>query len=281
MSPISDVITQLFPSIPETRISTFSCGHVIPSSSLKSIIVSKGPTGKELVFRYRNRNDDILLQELAQCLINIVNIVPNGMVVFLPSYAFLNEAKSKWSENGTLSRMQRRKKIFYEPIESSEVEGVLRDYSLSVSKVDGTVKGALLFAVVGAKLSEGLNFADELARAVILVGIPYPNISSPELRERMKYVDNLAKKGSLPTAASGKSAGNELYENLAMRAVNQSIGRAIRHKNDWASLILIDSRYSSEKVRSKLPKWINTDLSVSQSFGQAIKSLGEFYKAKR
>ena len=91
--------------------------------------------------------------------------------------------------------------------------------------MDGTVKGALLFAVVGAKLSEGLNFADELARAVVLVGIPYPNVSSVELKERMKYVDNLAKKGDLPTAVPGRSAGNELYENLAMRAVNQSIGK--------------------------------------------------------
>ena len=91
--------------------------------------------------------------------------------------------------------------------------------------MDGTVKGALLFAVVGAKLSEGLNFADELARAVVLVGIPYPNVSSVELKERMKYVDNLEKKGDLPTAVPGRSAGNELYENLAMRAVNQSIGK--------------------------------------------------------
>ena len=59
------------------------------------------------------------------------------------------------------------------------------------------------------------------------------------------------------------------------------VGRAIRHKNDWASLILVDSRYSSEKVRGKLPGWINKDLYISQSFGQVMKSLGDFYRAKR
>jgi len=74
-------------------------------------------------------------------------------------------------------------------------------------------------AVVGAKLSEGLNFADDLARAVVMVGLPYPNASSPELKERLKYVSNLSKeKGEM------EDAGKELYENMCLNAVNQSIG---------------------------------------------------------
>lgn len=76
---------------------------------------------------------------------------------------------------------------------------------------------------MGGKLSEGLNFSDELARSVVLVGIPFPNLASPELRERMKYVSKLVAKNGRSTAEA-KNAGNELYENLAMRAVNQSIG---------------------------------------------------------
>lgn len=82
-----------------------------------------------------------------------------------------------------------------------------------------------MLAVVGAKLSEGLNFADDLARAVVIIGIPYPNLASPELRERMKYISNRDTK-------RGRDAGRELYENLAMRAVNQSIGIPPFFKND-------------------------------------------------
>ena len=88
--------------------------------------------------------------------------------------------------------------------------------------------GAVLFAVVGAKLSEGLNFTDDLARAVIIIGLPFANLASPELRERMNYANRLEQRRAGGRAKEGdtKDAGTELYENMCMNAVNQSIGEA-------------------------------------------------------
>lgn len=165
-------------------------------------------------------------------------------------------------------------------------------------------KGALLLAVVGAKLSEGLNFSDDLARMVMVIGLPFANLGSAELQERLKHADRLAgevvPKGSNSTYGA---AGKELYENMCMNSVNQSIGglldrcrtlrarsdgslrcpagRAIRHKNDWSMLVLVDMRYESEKIHSKLPKWIEKSLVITQSFGQAIKSTSQFFASKR
>lgn len=89
----------------------------------------------------------------------------------------------------------------------------------------GAKGGALLFAVIGAKLSEGLNFSDDLARAVIIVGLPFANLGSPELRERMKYVNRLETKSGMQRKPGQKDAAAELYENMCMNAVNQSIGK--------------------------------------------------------
>jgi chromosome transmission fidelity protein 1 len=81
--------------------------------------------------------------------------------------------------------------------------------------------------VVGAKLSEGLNFSDDLARAVVIVGLPFANMGSIELKERMRYVADLEKKAITTSGESiGRDAGMELYENLCMKAVNQSIGES-------------------------------------------------------
>lgn len=43
---------------------------------------------------------------------------------------------------------------------------------------------------MGGKLSEGINFKDDMARGVIVFGLPYSNKNSPELKEKMLYYDN-------------------------------------------------------------------------------------------
>ncbi|KAI0703917.1 DNA repair helicase [Earliella scabrosa] len=292
MSPMSDIVTQLFSGLPKERLATFSCGHIIPESNLQTVILRKGPRGGELQFKFQQRGDDSLIAELGQILLNLVNIVPGGMVVFVPSYGFLHAVMEKWKASGTLEKLNAKKKIFSEPQESTQVDTVLREYAAEIRETaasadadgSGKKRGALLFAVVGAKLSEGLNFTDDLARAVVIVGLPFANLGSPELKERMNYVNRLEQKRLAAGGAKApgvKDAGTELYENMCMNAVNQSIGRAIRHRGDWAALVLVDGRYAAPRIRGKLPKWIEAGTVVTDSFGQAMKALGGFYREKR
>jgi chromosome transmission fidelity protein 1 len=67
-----------------------------------------------------------------------------------------------------------------------------------------------------------------LARAVIVIGLPFANLGSPELQERMKYVKRLEEKSGLSSRKlpGQKDAAAELYENMCMNAVNQSIGHS-------------------------------------------------------
>jgi len=72
-------------------------------------------------------------------LLNIAAIVPHGLVVFFPSYAFLDQVRHVWEESGLLARLGGKKTIFLEPREGSDVDRVLREYAACVGAGSGVV----------------------------------------------------------------------------------------------------------------------------------------------
>ncbi|XP_062276956.1 ATP-dependent DNA helicase DDX11 [Scomber scombrus] len=280
MQPVSDFKQELLFSagVGQERITEFSCGHVIPPENILPIVLCSGPSGQELEFTFQNRDSPRMMDETGRILSNICNVVPGGVVCFFPSYEYSRRIVSHWEASGTLTRLANKKKIFQEPKKASQVEQVLNEFSRCIQRCvldGGGLTGALLFSVVGGKMSEGINFSDDLGRCVVMVGMPYPNIKSPELLEKMTYLDkHLSHSG-------GKSPGQALIENLCMKAVNQSIGRAIRHRGDYSSIVLCDRRYSRPATLSKLPTWIKDRTSTHQSFGPAFAALRKFFLEKK
>ncbi|KAK3592699.1 hypothetical protein CHS0354_037835 [Potamilus streckersoni] len=282
MQPADEFRDQLFHAagVTSSRIQEFSCGHVIPSNQLLPIALSTGPTGIQLDFTFQNRMKSQLLDELGRLLCNVCNVVPGGVVCFFPSYDYEKLVFSHWEMGGVITKLEGKKKLYREPKRAGQVEQVLGEYSSCIKKC-GTwstskITGAVLFCVVGGKMSEGINFSDELGRCVIMVGLPYPNRHSPELKEKMDYLN-----ANFPKDKDGHLPGQVHYENLCMKAVNQSIGRAIRHRGDYATILLLDGRYRRPSTVSKLPGWISKHLQKMDRFGPAIAAISRFFGDKK
>ncbi|XP_039296292.1 ATP-dependent DNA helicase DDX11 [Nilaparvata lugens] len=277
MKPIAEFRDQLFggAGANKDRILHFSCGHVVSPDRILPIVLTSGPTKQTFDFSYGNRDSTDMLNELGRVLVNLSNIVPAGIVCFLTSYGYEKTVINHLEKTGVLEKIAVKKKIFREPKKSNQVEKVLQDYAKTIKTASSgvtssKVNGALLFSVVGGKLSEGLNFSDDLGRCVILFGLPYPNIKSAQLQEKMSYLSSVY----------GNKAGDEHYENLCMKAVNQTIGRAIRHMGDYATIWLVDKRFSRPTIQSQLPEWIQTSLVSESLFGPAVGATARFF-AKR
>ncbi|KAG0203919.1 DEAD H (Asp-Glu-Ala-Asp His) box helicase 11 [Mortierella sp. NVP41] len=339
MEPVSDLLSHLFPYLKDPtatpivnngalaemqypRIHRFSCGHVIPKENLMAIVMEKSSVGTTLELNFANRNQDQVMDGIGQSLANLLNMIPDGVVVFFVSYSYMAQVLARWqvkpaatTTNGTMApksvmeRIQSRKRVFVEPREATQADRMLKEYQeciesrpehdigLPTTTLSGGPRGAVLFSVVGGKMSEGINFSDRLGRGVIMVGMPFPNKGSPELQERMRYMDQVQQQelqSSLPVIPSNASsatsaklssmrmtAGSEYYENLCMRAVNQSIGRAIRHQGDYAVIVLMDRRYGVPRIRKKLPGWIGSSLETCEQFGPVVNKLSGFFRQKR
>ncbi|KAI3629111.1 hypothetical protein CBS9595_000183 [Malassezia furfur] len=255
MAPIAEFERQLFAHDP-ARFTSYSCGHIVAPANVLGAVVASGPKGVPLEFTHAAWDNAALLDELGNALSNYCNLVPHGMIVFFPSYTNLHKTLAHWRSTRLLERLAKRKRVFQEPTDAHDVEAVLQGYAAAIASptVRRTLtqpdapKGAILFAVVNAKLSEGINFQDDLARCVVMVGLPFPNAHSPELAERMAYMRQLD-----PHAKT--DLGRDLYLNLCMRAVNQSMGRAIRHEHDYTS--------------------------THERFGSTVRALAAFFREKK
>lgn len=116
----------------------------------------------------------------------------------------------------------------------------------------------VLFCVMGGTLSEGVNFSDDICRLLIVVGVPYPT-KSPELDERSKGM-------------------RDYLSTVAMKTVNQTIGRAIRHSSDYAAIVLLDARFA--QLRDKLSPWIDKKTRTCKLVDGLI-LINKFLKSKR
>ncbi|PNS21686.1 hypothetical protein CAC42_1540 [Sphaceloma murrayae] len=299
MSPISDYRTQLFPYLPPSRIISLSCSHVIPASNLHVTTLSTGPGSIPFDFSFSNRSSPALLRALGEALLLLLSHIPDGVILFFPSYAYLDTVVAAWRPN-LLPRISTLKPTFIDS-RNANTEHLLREYSTTItSPAPGEGKGALLLSVIGGKLSEGINFSDRLGRCVIVVGMPWPNPNGAEWKARMEYIEDRARQASLAAtgdASTTKSrligsgvgakgyvpgeASRDFAENVCMRAVNQAIGRVIRHKGDWAGIVLVDRRYSRESVKSKLPGWIRGSLRGSEKgMGDVVEDMRAFYERR-
>ncbi|KAI4292580.1 chromosome transmission fidelity protein 1 [Pancytospora philotis] len=204
MEPIGHM-QEIFPDL------QYRCYPAV-SSNFLSLIVSRTVSNRPVHLTYENR--DALLDDVINTLVMLSNPVKcGGIVVFVPSKHIL-----------AMVRQSDKLQSFRRPVHFED----------SVRIEDFKANPQILFAVMGGRLSEGINFSNDACRLLVVVGVPYPTATT-ELEERSKQCPGYS------TVA-------------AMKTVNQTLGRAIRHKLDYAAIVLLDARYAG--LRAKLSPWI-------------------------
>ncbi|KAL1099865.1 hypothetical protein V6Z11_D05G189700 [Gossypium hirsutum] len=271
--------------------------HVIDiKSQVWSAVISHGPDNYQLDASYKTADQYAFQDSLGKSLEEIFKIVPGGCLVFFPSYKLMKKLCDRWHNTGQWSQLKARKPLFVEPRggNQEEFETVLKGYYNSVSRVKKPVlrkkrrikrtddnvvesaevtspRGAAFLAVFRGKVSEGIDFSDDNARVVIAVGIPFPNINDKQIELKKKYNN---------TYRSSKNllSGNEWYCQQAFRALNQALGRCIRHRYDYGAIILLDWRFQDEKNRAHISKWLRPSIRMYGSFEKSLDELRSFFR---
>jgi len=277
LSPIDDFINSLGLEHPIVVQNS----HVIQSTQLSCDVCIRGPGFVPLTSTFTNRSNSKYLTSLATALDILAKIIPKGILVFFPSFSFLEDCYKFWEEQNLLCKITKTKPVFVEPRSKENFNEVISEYFEACEKKH---MGAIMLAVCRAKMSEGIDFSNDKCRAVIIIGLPFPQKLDPKVNAKMTWVNNrfvkLMKENKSENIEKIMSS-NTWYINQAAKTVNQAIGRVIRHVNDYGMIILLDKRFDEESNTKNLPQWIAQVKKQNYNFAATIRSVKEFFVANK
>ncbi|XP_054836585.1 regulator of telomere elongation helicase 1 [Eublepharis macularius] len=246
--------------------------HVIDKHQIWVGIIPRGPDGGLLSSTYEKRFSEECLSSLGRTIGNLVRIIPNGLLVFFPSYPVLDKSLEYWREHDFAGKIEAVKPMFVEPRNKGTFTEVMDAYYEKA--VCPKSSGAVFLAVCRGKASEGLDFADKNGRGVIITGLPLPPRMDPRVMLKMQFLDEMKSK----KAACQSLSGNTWYKQQASRAVNQAIGRVIRHRQDYGAIFLCDHRFANIDARAHLPSWVRPYVKSYDNFGHVVRDVSQFFR---
>uniref|UniRef100_A0A670Z4X6 Regulator of telomere elongation helicase 1 n=1 Tax=Pseudonaja textilis TaxID=8673 RepID=A0A670Z4X6_PSETE len=194
---------------------------------------------------------------------NLVRIIPNGLLVFFPSYPVMDKSLEYWKAHDFTKKIEALKPIFVEP----RHKGAFTE----VGETSYLFSQEMTFL---SEASEGLDFADKNGRGVIITGLPYPPRRDARILLKMQFLDEMKTGNQKQNCLSG----NAWYTQQASRAVNQAIGRVIRHRQDYGAIFLCDSRFALPETKAMLPSWIRPHVKTYENFGHAVRDFSHFFR---
>ncbi|KAB2003462.1 hypothetical protein ES319_D11G133400v1 [Gossypium barbadense] len=230
------------------------------------MVLTRGSDQLPVSTKFDMRSDPGVVRNYGKLLLEMVSVVPDGIVCFFVSYSYRDGIINTWNDSGILKEIMQHKLVFIETQDVVETTLALDNYR----KACDCGRGAVFFSVARGKVAEGIDFDRHYGRLVIMFGVPFQYTLGKILLARLEYLRDTfqIKEGDFLTFD-------------ALRQAAQCVGRVIRSKADYGMMIFADKRYSRHDKRSKLPSWILShlrDVNLNLSTDMALHIAKEFLR---
>ncbi|KAK8635928.1 hypothetical protein V6N13_004640 [Hibiscus sabdariffa] len=230
------------------------------------MVLTRGSDQLPVSTKFDMRSDPGVVRNYGKLLLEMVSVVPDGIVCFFVSYSYMDGIINTWNDTGILKDIMQHKLVFIETQDVVETTLALDNYRRACD----CGRGAVFFSVARGKVAEGIDFDRHYGRLVIMFGVPFQYTLSKILLARLEYLRDTfqIKEGDFLTFD-------------ALRQAAQCVGRVIRSKADYGMMIFADKRYSQHDKRSKLPSWILShlqDANLNLSTDMALHIAREFLR---
>ena len=236
--------------IPGDRVSCKEYDSGFPLGN-RPVLIANDVTTK---YSEREESMDSILAHIR----SVIDKTKGNVAIFAPSYSMLegiiNHFDNTWPKiNKAILREE-------QGMRKAAVQNILdrlREHQ--------NMRGAALFGVLSGKLSEGVDYSNNILNSIVCVGLPMP---PPSARQDalMRYYTNKFDRNRAWKYASLQPAINSIL---------QALGRPIRKKQDRAIIVLLEKRLLGRRESSCLPNMHKMQTSNPDRTKERVKAFFE------
>ena len=78
--------------------------------------------------KFESREDPAVIRNYGNLLVDLVAVVPDGVVCFFTSYMYMENVVSSWYDQGIITQLQKHKLLFIETQDAAETSLALLNY---------------------------------------------------------------------------------------------------------------------------------------------------------
>lgn len=218
--------------------------------SIYPLMISRGSDQLVMSTSYKERFTMGCIMNYGKMLVDLISTIPDGVVVYFPSYNYMEALISEWDANGVMKEMTEWKLVFVETKDNLELNSIALDNYRASCDIG---RGGIFFTVARGSIADTVPFDMHYGRALVMIGIPYDYTLSKVVQARLEYIQ---------THLDIREQDYLSFD--ALRQVSKCFGRIVRSKTDYGLLIFADIRFHKPLQKTKLPGWITQFLGEHQ-----------------
>jgi DNA excision repair protein ERCC-2 len=196
---------------------------------------------------FKKRND-LMLEKWKNYIETISQANQGNMAVFFTSYGLMHEVAS-------LIKTNRRMIMEDQSTRRNEVIEKLRSSSKNI-----------LYGVMGAKLSEGMDYPGNILKCVVAVGLPLATWNA--------YEESLIDYLEQQFPGNGRTYA---YLTPAILRLVQACGRVHRSAKDRGCIVMLDSRITQPHIKRQLPNYYQKEMTKVDSPSDCAERIRTFW----
>ncbi len=205
--------------------------------------------------KYADREKSIY--EICSMIYSVVSSKKGNYMVYFPSYSYMTAGYENFCEK------------------YSDIKAVIQQKDMTrqqrvefIDQFDRTNEDTLVgFCVMGGIYGEGIDLTGDRLIGCVIVGVGLPQINT-QLNTLMEYYDK-----------QGENGFAYAYQYPGMNKVMQAAGRVIRTEKDRGVVLLIDSRFTTDRYIANMPRhW--SHLKTVRNSNDLKEKLNDFWHNK-